>query len=163
MKNLRCILLLSFFLFLTACNMLPPNSVATQKELANQLALDALSNTQRILNAPIEEQRREITQLQQAFQREKSVSNRLQLGLLLAMPTLPNNDDARALTLLEPLGSHPHPAVRSLANLVNEQIQERQRLEKKSHALLEQLEELKAMERSLIERSAQPPPMRKKP
>lgn len=148
---------------LSGCAETPPAVVVpvAQMEIPGQIVLEVLSTTQRISNAPSEEQRRELSQAQQVFQREKTLQHRLQLSVLLATPNLPGRDDARALNLLEPLLTHPHAAVRSLASLISEQILERQRFERKARTLQEQLEELKAMERSLIERST--PTLPKKP
>jgi len=138
---------------LAGCNTLsgPANG---QIEESNTWVLEALNRVQRIANAGAEEQRHEMTLAQQAFARDKSVASRLQLGLLLAMPNIAGNDENRALSTLEPLMAHPHPAVRALAAMTSEQIQERLRLGKKAKGLQDQLEELKNMERSLIERSA---------
>lgn len=149
------------FLFLTGCAESPQIAANMQIESTGQIVLDVLGATQRIINASSDEQRRELLQAQQAFQREKNLAHRLQLGVLLSMPNLPGKDDVRALSTLEPLLSHTHPAVRSLANLVSEHILERQRAERKIRVLQDQLEELKAMERSLIERST--PILPKKP
>ena len=149
---LRCVLIGSFLL-LGGCADAPQIAATTQIENTGQIVLDVLAAAQRVVNAPSDEQRRELAQAQQAFQREKTLTHRLQLGLLSSMPNLPGKDDARALSTLEPLLTHPHPAVRSLASVISEQIQERQRYERKARVLQDQLEELKAMERSLIERS----------
>jgi len=141
----------------TGCSLLPSNatqSAATVAEDLNQSVLQALQQVQRIANAPVEEQRHEVAAAQQAFQRDKSPLRRLQLGLLLAQPNIAGNDEGRALTLLESLHAHSNASVRALAAMTTEQLAERQRHGKKIKALQDQLDELKAMERSLIERSS---------
>ncbi len=151
----------SFPLFLlclcTGCALLPPNatqSAAVIIEDTNQSVLQVLQQVQRIANAPGDEQRHEVTAAQQAFQRDKSPLHRLKLGLLLALPNIAGNDEGRAMTLLESLHAHANASVRGLAALTTEQLTERQRQGKKIKALQDQLDELKAMERSLIERSS---------
>jgi hypothetical protein len=111
---------------------------------------------------PAEEQRREFSGTAQAYTREPSPVGRVKLALLLSTPGAPFQDDNRALNLLEPFvaggaggsaasASNAGP-LRRFAGLLHAQLAERMREQKRSAVLREQLDALKAVERSLMER-----------
>lgn len=131
-------LLLSLCLILGACSHVPPVPVDE-----NRLVLDTLALAQKTAAANAEEQKRELASAQQAYNRERSLGNRLRLGVLLALPQP---------ALLEPLAGHAGPAGQ-LATLVQGQLNERLKEGRRAQQLKEQLDELKSIERQLIERS----------
>lgn len=140
-------LLLSLCLVLGACSHVPPAPVDE-----NRLVLDTLALAQKTAAANAEEQKRELASAQQAYNRERSLGNRLRLGVLLALPQPALEDKSRALALLEPLAGHVGPAGQ-LATLVQGQLNERLKEGRRAQQLKEQLDELKSIERQLIERS----------
>jgi len=101
------------------------------------------------------DQRRELGIANQALVREKSPLARLRLALLLCLPGTVIEEEGRALSLLESLstGSSPAGPLRSFAGLLHAQLAERVREQKRSAQMREQLDALKAMERSLMRRS----------
>jgi len=102
------------------------------------------------------EQRREREWAQAAQAKDKSALARVRLGLLYALPSSAIQDDARALTLLEASDPAPAGAVAQIAQLVAAQVRDRQRQmqeeQRKGDALRQQLDALKAIERSILER-----------
>ena len=76
--------------------------------------------------------------------------------MLYALPSSAIQDDARALTLLEASDPAPAGAVAQIAQLVAAQVRDRQRQmqeeQRKGDALRQQLDALKAIERSILER-----------
>ena len=112
---------------------------------------------QSVAAMPAEEQRRELTGANQTFSREQSSQARLKLAMLLSLPGTVIGDDGRALALLEPLSGTGVPGApvlfRRFASLLQVQVAERVREQKRSAQLREQLDALKAMERSLMDRS----------
>ena len=125
-----------------------------------QQALALLAELQRYAVESPEELRRELVGANQAVNRVRSEANRIRLAVLLTMPGAGPTDDARALALLDSVigktgGTSP---VRQLATVLYLQIGERARNvaedKKKTAAAQEQLDQLRAVERSLlIERS----------
>ena len=87
------------------------------------------------------------------FARDAGIRPRLRLALLLALPGTPINDDARALALLDPVsaagGDTP---MQQFAVLLHAQVESRVREQKRLVQLKEQLDGLRAIERSLSER-----------
>ena len=142
---------------------------------ANAQVLDLLAYFSRVARLPAAEQRSELVQAAQAFGREGTPYARVRLGGLHALPVAGLRDDARALTLLEPLAKAPtggdaaqgERAAADLAFFLYGQVAERQRLQReerderqrmlreetrKQDALRERLEALKAIERSIMQR-----------
>lgn len=114
----------------------------------------------RIAHISAEEQKREIPVLSQAMSRDRSLVSRLKLALLLSQPGSAAQDDGRALTLLEPYanpGANPGP-LRQFASFLHMQLAERMRGVRRADQLKEQLEALRAVERSIIERGRTPQP-----
>jgi len=112
-----------------------------------------------LATARVDEQRREFTSINQAFARDPGAYSRVKLALLLSVPGSGFTDEVRAVALLEPLagGATGSTAastapLREFAFLLHAQLGERVREQKRSAQLREQLDALKAIERSLIER-----------
>jgi len=76
--------------------------------------------------------------------------------MLYALPGAAIQDDARALSLLEPAGGIG--ALRALAGVVQAQVAERVKAQKRADQFKEQLDQLRAVERSIIERGQQAQP-----
>lgn len=144
------IIVLLLVLALSACSHLPAGMVPGNGD--ERLVLDILAQAQRVAAAPSDEQKRELAGAQQAYSRERSLPNRLRLGVLLALPVPALEDESRALALLEPVVSHGGP-VGQLAGLLCGQLNDRLKESRRSQQLKDQLDELKAIERQLIDRS----------
>jgi len=162
---IRRVLLLSLVLGLgfglAACSHVPAGSGVDDARVDhNRLVLDTLALAQKTATASAEEQRRELAAAQQAFTRERSLSNRLRLGTLLALP-LPNlEDEARVVQVLEPVVAQAgsgSPAGQ-LAALLLGQVNDRLKQTRRAQQLKEQLDELKNIERQLIERGRRSAP-----
>ena len=128
--------------------------------------------------APTAEQKAALGRAQAAFLREATPSNRLRLATLLASLPAPLRDDARAAELLEPIADATASGLGRFAALLSAQVAERQRLareldkvvreaernarerDKREEALRQQLEALRSIERSILEREEQ---LRRKP
>lgn len=145
LKHLRSPALI-FALALAGCSHLPLGG-------EDAWVIDALGYAQQVAARPAEAQRREVQAAQQAFARDKNTSSRLRLALLLSQPNLAGHDEGRAAALLEPLASGSGDgSARALASLLLTQINERQKGERQSRQMKDQLDELRSIERSLIER-----------
>jgi len=115
--------------------------------------LELVSYSQRIAGLKPEEQSRELSVASQEFARDPQPYSRLRLALLLSTPGTSFNDEGRAVSLLEPLVSTPMKTpVRQFAALVHAQISERLREQKRVAQLKEQIDGLRAIDRSLIDR-----------
>ncbi len=125
-----------------------------------QQAIALLSDLQRYAGESAEDLRRELVAANQAVNRARTDANRIRLAVLMTLPGAGPPDDARALALLESVfgksaGTSP---VKQLAVVLYLQIAERTRgvgeERKKTAAAQEKLDQLRAVERSLlIERS----------
>jgi hypothetical protein len=129
---------------------IPPSAEA---EEARQTA-EILASAQRVATLGAEEQRKELGAATQAFNRDRSNYSRVKLGMLYALPGAAIQDDARALSLLEPVAGGPG-ALKALAGVVHAQVVERGKAQKRADQLKEQLDQLRAVERSIIERGQQ--------
>ena len=120
-----------------------------------QQAIALLADLQRYAVEPPEELRRELATANQAVNRARSEANRIRLAVLMTMPAAGPPDDARALALLDSVvkGGVTSP-LRQLATLLYFQIAERARNvaeeKKKTAAAQEKLDQLRAVERSLL-------------
>lgn len=116
-----------------------------------------ISYVQDVASQSADEQRRELAGLNRSLARDQGLLPRLRLALLLGTPGTAVHDDLRALGLLDALvgGSTAANAgaLRRFAVLLHVQVAERVREQKRAVQLREQLDALKAMERSLIRRS----------
>lgn len=121
-------------------------------------AAELLDHANRVAAMDPPAQRRERDAAQAAQARDRSAAARVRLGLLYALPGAAIQDDARALALLEGGAERPASgAIGQVARFVAAQVRERQRQvgdeQKKTELVKQQLEALKAIERSILERS----------
>ena len=118
--------------------------------------LGLLADLQRYSNAPSEELRRELAAAASALNRTRSDANRIRLAVLLTLPGAGSPDDGRALTLLDSVAAKPGggSSLKQLAIVLYAQVAERQRgiaeERRKSTAAQEKLDQLRAVERSLL-------------
>jgi uncharacterized coiled-coil protein SlyX len=108
----------------------------------------------------MDEQKRELAAATQTFNRERSNASRVRLALVYSIPGTAVQDDARAAQLLEPIAAGSG-ALRQLAGLVHAQVTDRMKAQKRADQLKDQVEQLRAIEKQLIERGSQAPPPRK--
>lgn len=137
-------------LMVAGCSSLAPGPLQTDDQ---RVVLEVLAQVHRVSQLPAEDQRRELQAAGQAFSKERTMATRLRYGLFLALPSAPGNDDAKAAAVIEPLTMAGTPAIKQLATLIRGQLNERQREERRSQQLKEQLDGLMAIERNLIERN----------
>jgi hypothetical protein len=130
---------------------LPAPSAETEE---SRQAAEILASAQRVAGLGAEEQRKELGAATQAFNRDRSNYSRVKLGMLHALPGAAIQDDARALSLLEPVAGGAG-ALKALAGVVYAQVSERVKAQKRADQLKEQLDQLRAVERSIIERGQQ--------
>jgi uncharacterized coiled-coil protein SlyX len=136
----------------------PPVPVVEADE--SRQAAELLGYYQRVAGLGLEDQKRELATATQSFNRERSNANRVRLALLYSIPGSALQDDARAAQLLEPIAAG-NGAVRQLAGLVHAQVTDRLKTQKRADQLKDQVEQLRAIEKDLIERGGQTPPPRK--
>ena len=122
-----------------------------------QQTLALLVDLQRYATAPADELRREFASVNQASNpRVRTDVNRIRLAVLLTMPNAGPPDDGRALALLESVSGKTGGAspLKQLALVLYAQIAERVRNvaeeRKRSAAAQEKLDQLRAVERSLL-------------
>jgi hypothetical protein len=121
-------------------------------------AAEMLDYANRVAAMDAAAQRRERDRTQASQAGDKSVAARVRLGLLYALPASAIQDDARALALLDGgAGSPAGGAIGQVAQFIAAQVRERQRQvldeQRKTEMVKQQLEALKAIERSILERS----------
>jgi hypothetical protein len=123
---------------------------------AKQLA-EIVAAAQRFATLSPDEQKRDYNAVSQSFARERTLAYRLRLAVILATPGSAVQDDPRALALLEglPAGSG---ALRQFGALLQAQVADRMRAARRADQLKEQLDALRAVERSIIERREVPAP-----
>ena len=121
-----------------------------------QQALALLVDLQRYAVEAGEDLRRELAAANLALTRSRSDANRMRLAMLLTLPTAGPPDDARALSLLEPIVGRSGNAspMKQIASLLYAQITERARSvreeQRKTAVAQEKLDALRAVERSLL-------------
>jgi hypothetical protein len=121
---------------------------------------ELLGYYQRVAGLGMDEQKRELAAATQTFNRERSNASRVRLALVYSIPGAAVQDDARAAQLLEPIAAGSG-ALRQLAGLVHAQVTDRMKAQKRADQLKDQVEQLRAIEKQLIERGSQAPPPRK--
>lgn len=136
----------------------PPAPVVEADE-SRQVA-ELLGYYQRVAGFGLEDQKRELATATQALNRERSNANRVRLALVYAIPGTAFQDDARAAQLLEPVATGAG-ALRQLAGLVYTQVTDRMKTQKRADLARDQVEQLRAIEKQLIERGSQTSPPRK--
>ena len=121
-----------------------------------QQAIALLADLQRYAGESPDDLRRELAAANQAVNRARTDANRIRLAMLMTMPAAGPPDDSRALALLDSVigkaaGASP---VKQLAVVLYLQIAERARgvaeEKKKTAAAQEKLDQLRAVERSLL-------------
>jgi hypothetical protein len=137
-----------------------PRPSPTAEDEESRQAAEILAGAQRVFQLGADEQRKELGAATQAFNRDRSNYSRVKLGMLFALPGAATQDDARALSLLEPMAGGSG-ALKALAGVVHAQVAERVKVQKRADQLKEQLDQLRAVERSIIERGQ--PSQPKKP
>jgi hypothetical protein len=121
-----------------------------------QQALALLADLQRYAVEPGEDLRRELVAANAALTRTRSDPNRIRVAMLLTLPGAGAPDDARALSLLEPIVNRSGNAspLKQIAAVLYAQIAERSRSvreeQRKTAAAQEKLDALRAVERSLL-------------
>lgn len=121
-----------------------------------QQTIALLVELQRFTGESNEELRRELVAAIQALNRSRTEPNRIRAAILLTLPGAGPPDDARAIALLESVsGKTPGASpMKQLAAVLLAQISERMRgmaeERKKSAAAQEKLDQLRAVERSLL-------------
>jgi hypothetical protein len=139
----------------------PTPAPAVEADESRQVA-ELLGYYQRVAGLGLEDQKRELATATQAFNRERSNANRVRLALMYSVPGTAMQDDARAAQLLEPIASGSG-AVRQFAGLVHAQVTDRLKTQKRADQLKDQVEQLRAIEKQLMERGDQTPPPPRKP
>ena len=134
----------------------PANAEPAPASEDEQQAIALLVDLQRYAVESPEELRRELASANQAVNRARSEANRIRLAVLLTVPAAGPPDDARALALLDSVigKTGATSPVRQLATVLYQQIAERARNvaeeKKKTAAAQEKLDQLRAVERSLL-------------
>jgi len=119
---------------------------------------------QRVAAMSPEQRRAEQTVRNQAFSRDKDVASRLRLALVLATPEAGVEDTARAESLLRPVassGGDTSLPLRLFAKLLHGLIHESAGEKQRANQLRHQLEALKEVERSMLQRKQDNEPPRK--
>jgi hypothetical protein len=130
-----------------------PNPPVNEEE---QQVIALLVDLQRYAVSTAEELRRELASANQAVVRARTEVNRVRLAVLMTLPAAGGSDDARALGLLDSVIGKPpvNTPIRQLAAVLYTQISERTRdvaeERKKTLAAQEKLDQLRAVERSLL-------------
>jgi hypothetical protein len=131
-----------------------PSAAPVNEEEQQTIAL--LADLQRYTGESNEELRRDLAAAVQALNRARTEPNRIRVAVLLTLPGAGPPDDARAIALLESVsGKTPSMSpIKQLAAVLLAQIAERMRgmseERKKSAAAQEKLDQLRAVERSLL-------------
>ena len=123
----------------------------------SELVLDG----QRVSRLDAAEQKRELTAAQKVYAGDKrDVHTRLRLGMLHSLPGTAIQDDAKALALLEPYAEAGDDAslLRQFGALLYANVADRAKAHKRAGQLKDQLEALRAVERSIIERGLESQP-----
>jgi len=121
-----------------------------------QQALALLADLQRYAVDPGEDLKRELVAANAALVRTRSDANRIRVAMLLTLPLAGPPDDARALSLLEPVigKSGNSSPLKQIAAVLYAQIVERSRSvreeQRRTAAAQEKLDALRAVERSLL-------------
>lgn len=138
----------------------PAPPLVVEVEEAQQVT-ELLGYYGRVAQMNGDDQRRELNGTTQSFNRDRSSYNRTRLALLHLVPGTGFQDDARAVQLLEPLAANGSGALHRLATVLYAQTTERMKAQRRADQMKDQLEALRAIERSLIERGQQPQQPRK--
>jgi len=141
-----------FACLVCGCAQLPPSFTGADE---SRQVSDLIGYVQGVAAMQPEGQRGELNDATQTYSKDHALYARLRLALLLSLPGTGFADDARAVNLLEPVASNTGAAATPLhqfAGWLYAQVGERSREQRKSAQLKEQLDALRAIERTLIER-----------
>ncbi len=132
----------------------PPAPAPPVNEEEEQ-ALALLVDLQRYAVESGDDLRRELAAANVAMTRTRTDASRIRLAMLLTLPSAGPPDDARALSLLEPMiGKGNSSPLKQIATVLYAQIAERARSvreeQKKTAAAQDKLDALRAVERSLL-------------
>lgn len=133
---------------------LPPREDMRQ---LSELVLDG----QRVTRLDAEQQKRELAAANKAYASDKrDTYARVRLGMLLSLPGTAIHDDARALALLQPYADADASGgvLRQFAALLHANVTERAKTQRRADQLKDQLEALRAVERSIIDRGLESQP-----
>ena len=108
----------------------------------------------RVAASPADQQRREYTEASQTFSRDPTSYNRIRVALLASMPGTSFQDDVRAISLLEPYSKAGpgYDRLRQFGAILHAQLVERGKARARAEQLEKQLDALRAVERTIIER-----------
>ena len=150
------------------------SQILPDRVLEERQVIQLINYSQRVAAMTAEQQRREYSASDQAYAEDKDANNRMRLALLLATPGASVQDTARATSLLEPIAAPNGAAspLRSFARLLYAQLNERaneqryasqlrnqiQALTEADRTMRKQLEELKELERSILQRERESQP-----
>jgi len=87
-----------------------------------------------------------------SYTRRQSDFHRVRLAMALSPPSTSGGDPARALELLDTLVKNPNSGLHALAFLMSAYLQDQRRLENNAYALQQKLDNLKSMEKNMLER-----------
>jgi hypothetical protein len=122
-------------------------------EVEARQVVDLIAYSQRLSNMNADQQGRELKEATQEHAREPSLYTRTRLALVLASPGGAVNDDGKAASLLEAVAAQPaRSPLRQFAALVHGLLQERVRDQRRVSQLREQIDGLRAIDRSLMDR-----------
>lgn len=169
-------LLLAIALLLAGCAALRSQS-PPDGELEERQVIQLIDYAQRVAAMTAEQQRREYSASNRAFAGDGGPKSRIRLALLLATPGASVQDLSRAVSLLEPMvvpGDTASP-LRSLARLLYAQLKERaseqeharqmrdqiEALKVADRTMRKQLDELKDVERAIMQRGQESQPRRR--
>jgi hypothetical protein len=134
----------------------PPPAAQAPLNDEEQQALALLADLQRYVSDPSEDLKRELAGANAALARTRSDANRIRVAMLLTLPAAGPPDDARALSILEPVVGKTvnNSPLKQVAMLLYAQIVERARIvreeQRRTAAAQEKLDALRAVERSLL-------------
>ena len=157
----RFALLIAMALLLAGCSEMP-FSPASENAPAERQTIQLLNYMQRVAAMPAEQQRGEYNAGDRAFSKKGDDVDRMRLALLLALPGTRFHDPRRAAILLEPVASAGAPdALHTLAKLLYGQLNELLSEQKRAGDMRGQLDALKAVERTILERGSDGTPRRR--
>lgn len=136
----------------------PPQQTAPAQQVSDEelQALGLLAELQHYVVEAGEDLKRELAAANAALARTRSDANRIRVAMLLTLPAAGLPDDARALSLLDPIVGRTGnaSAMKQIAALLYAQITERSRTvreeQRRTAAAQEKLDALRAVERTLL-------------
>lgn len=141
-------------LLLAACGVLPPAEPGSAtapvvEEQRGDEAAKVLAYYAQVRQLSGQELAREHESARRALAKTRSDANRLRYALLLTLPGAPATDEPRAQELLEPVTRSNDAALRGLALMMMNSLQEQRRLETHAQGLQQKLDGLLTLERNM--------------